>query len=850
MSIRTKLLLGYLTIALLTGTIGYLSFEATRTVRDEVARISEELLPGIEALDELRHAGERIVSYTGTLAFIRLEGDQARLAARKKEIADEKKAFSDALDRYRSLVEKGHPRERAYVEKIAAAGSAILATSDEVAARIDDYAPLGTFLELTERLDAADGAFVRAIHEALAHVTKELAEGEAHLASAIVRSFRTILLTSVTTIVLALVIGASISTYMSWRINRLKEVARLIGQGQFGTRIGDRSADELGELAAAFNGMAENLNGYRDELVKAKAYTEDILRSMFNSLIVVNPQYTIMTVNKSTCSLLGYAEEELVGKRLDRVLADGFLDAADMDRLREEGFASTLETRYRNKGGDLIPVEFSVSVLRDPAAAVTGLVCVASDISARKLAEEQISCLAYYDGITGLANRTLFEEHLEQAIVRADRDRPIFSLIFLDIDNFKQVNDTLGHRTGDLLLMEIASRLKGCLRKSDTLARPGESAPDYTLARLGGDEFTIINADIARAEDAGIVARRILQAVAEPMLIDGHELVVTASIGIAIYPLDSENAEDLVRSADMAMYSAKASGRNNYQFFTQAMNDAVLRRQAVETQLRRALAREEFVLHYQPQLDLRSGEVIGAEALVRWQHPEVGMVPPAEFIPLAEESGLILPLGEWVLRAACDQHRLWREAGCPPRKVAVNISGYQFKEQGFARKVAAILRQTGMNPRSLVLEITESILMQDTEKTIGTMNELKEMGIGLAIDDFGTGYSSLSYLSRFPLYALKVDRSFIKDVGSSPHAAAITSAIIAMARSLKLQVIAEGVETEEHLVFLRQLGCDQMQGYLLGAPLPAAEVAKLFAGDAGATADGLAACRRILDATR
>ncbi|CCO07442.1 EAL domain-containing protein [Desulforamulus hydrothermalis] len=443
------------------------------------------------------------------------------------------------------------------------------------------------------------------------------------------------------------------------------------------------------------------------------------------------------------------------------------------------------------------------------------------ELAERRRMEEILLHMAYHDALTDLPNRSLFNDRLAVAIAQAARHKKMLAVIFLDLDYFKVVNDTLGHDMGDLLLKGIAHRLTSLLRQGDT------------IARIGGDEFTILLNDINRPADASRVAQKIIDNLQEPWVIGNHEFHITTSIGIAIYPTDGRDVETLVKNADAAMYHAKEAGRNNFQFYTPAMNDKSLQRLELENNLRRALERDEFVVYYQPQVEIATGKIIGAEALVRWQHPHLGMIPPGQFIPVAEDTGLIIAIGEKVLRMACTQNKAWQDGGLPPIRVAVNLSPRQFLQQNFVDKVAQILKDTGMSPRWLELEITESLAMKDVELTEKTLLELRRMGITIAIDDFGTGYSSLSYLKRLPIDTIKIDRSFVWDLSTDPDDTSIVSTIIILAHNLKMKVVAEGVETQEQLNILRQQHCDGLQGYLFSGPLPPDELARLLAGDTG-----------------
>ena len=443
-----------------------------------------------------------------------------------------------------------------------------------------------------------------------------------------------------------------------------------------------------------------------------------------------------------------------------------------------------------------------------------------TDITERKQAEQRIEFLAYNDPLTGLPNRVLLEDRLAQAIAQAERKRNGLALVFMDLDNFKKINDSLGHAAGDALLKEVAARLKSCVRDTDT------------LSRQGGDEFVLILRDLHGAESSLPVLTKVMEKLQEPYVCEGNEISTSASLGVAVYPQDGSDFDILRKKADMAMYRAKEAGRNTYRFFDEAMDEEAVEHLLMRSGLRRAIERGEFVLHYQPQVDIASGRVIGAEALLRWEHPEFGLVYPDRFIPVAEDSGLIVPIGAWVIQEACRQTRRWQEAGLPELVMAVNLSAMQFRRGAIEDTVAQALADSGLMPALLELELTESILLQDVEQVMTSLQRLKQLGVQLAIDDFGTGYSSLSYLKRFDIDKLKIDRSFVRDLVSDPDDAAIVRAIIQMAHSLGLKVIAEGVETAELLLQLRSFGCDEAQGYHYARPMPAADFERFLASRA------------------
>jgi diguanylate cyclase (GGDEF)-like protein len=444
---------------------------------------------------------------------------------------------------------------------------------------------------------------------------------------------------------------------------------------------------------------------------------------------------------------------------------------------------------------------------------------IISNISDYKQAAEKVKYLSHHDTLTDLPNRYLFHDRLTQAIAYAEREKQMLAIVFLDIDNFKQINDTIGHKVGDQLLQGIADRLMIAMRKTDSIFRLSPEDSGNMVARLGGDEFTILLNDVRNIRDPAKAAQRILNVLSEPFVVGALKIFVTASIGIAVYPLDGKDIDTLLMNADVAMYQAKSQSRNSYQYYSESMNSFAIERFTVENKLRQALQHNEFMLFYQPQVDISTGGVIGVEALIRWLQPDLVLIKPGQFIPLAEETGLIIPIGEWVLRTACAEHRVWQKAGLTPLRVTVNVSGIQFRQNNFIEIVSGILRDTGFDPKFLQLELTESTIMQDSDNVIKKLHSLRDMGIQVAIDDFGTGYSSLSYLKRFPLSTLKIDYSFIKDIVSSANDRAIVSAIVNLAHNFNLRVIAEGVEKRKQLDFLRTCRCEGVQGYLICPPV-------------------------------
>jgi len=439
--------------------------------------------------------------------------------------------------------------------------------------------------------------------------------------------------------------------------------------------------------------------------------------------------------------------------------------------------------------------------------------------SVRK-SKKEIHRLAFYDALTDLPNRRLFGDRLQQAVESARRNNHLMAILFIDIDNFKRINDSFGHSIGDKLLRTVASQLVACLRRCDSVSRDYDEE-QVSVSRLGGDEFTVLLTHLQKAEDTARIAKRIIDAVSVPFLLGDEEVVVTPSIGISVFPYDGEGVEELVKNADTAMFHAKEKGKNNYQFYTNSMSATAFERLSMENALRKALDRNEFQVFYQPKIELRTNQAVGLEALLRWNHPDMGLVSPANFIPLAEESGLIIPIGEWVLRTVCEQMNSWQNAGMEPLRVSVNLSACQFRQAILGKLIRRILDETRVASEWLELELTESVIMDDIQTSSTMLRELKAMGVHISMDDFGTGYSSLSLLKRLPLDTLKIDQSFVRDITTDPDDAAIVDAIVSLAHNLRLRVIAEGVESQEQLEYLRSRSCDEVQGFLYSKPQPA-----------------------------
>jgi len=639
-------------------------------------------------------------------------------------------------------------------------------------------------------------------------------------------------------------------------LEELQRTTQRIAHRDFTSRVIVHSGDEFEQLAASFNTMADQLGRQFNALATAAEIDRAVLSATDATAIVdtilarirdVFPCSVVsvtLGVPDGAKSLISSIQDyENGGKRL--VARIGFRPAdvqslltgpgvleirgedsvppylEPMTELGAKSFVVLPLSYQRQLSGvialgerfDLVPSDEDREQMRrlaDQAAVALA--------NARML--DQVRELAYYDSLTGLPNRLSYKERLAYALEQASRNQRLVAAFFIDLDHFSRINDTLGHEVGDQLLRHVASRLRSCCREREDEVGPAVASLAPEVARLGGDEFTIIMAGLQEAQDAAKLARRILSSFAHPVRVGSHEIFINASIGIAIYPYDGEDIDTLLMHADTAMYKAKEQGGSSYQTYSKSMTTTALQRLTLENDLRRALDRKEFEVHYQPIVDAYTSTVVGAEALFRWRHPELGLLLPSEFIPIAEENGLIVPMGEWILENACVQNRAWQDAGLPRIRVSVNLSSRQLK-RSLIDTVSRALQVSGLEPRYLSLELTESVLVNHHKEGTDALHALRAMGLHLAVDDFGTGYSSFSYLKHFPLDTLKIDRSFIREIAVQPDDAAITTAIIAMGHALGLRVIAEGVETEAHLTLLQKQGCDEIQGYLVGRPVPA-----------------------------
>jgi diguanylate cyclase (GGDEF)-like protein/PAS domain S-box-containing protein len=595
-----------------------------------------------------------------------------------------------------------------------------------------------------------------------------------------------------------------------------------VAAGRFDYRVVLDRDDEYAELAATFNAMADAVDAQQRQLKEqlyGTARLAAIVESSDQAILGFTPDLVITSWNPGAVRLYGYTAEEAVGRTVSLLLPPHRVSGSSILHQVAAGERfSGYETEARTKDGRIIPVSVAASPIVDADGTVVGISSIAEDISKRKALEERLHHQAFHDPLTNLANRALLKDRLEHALARQARSGGLLGVVLLDLDDFKSINDSLGHRAGDELLVSVADRLRRCIREADT------------LARLGGDEFAILLEDLQDPQEAVAVAERIIEELSSRFAYEGRDFPVSASVGISLAEAGLATLDDVIRDADVAMYLTKSTGKGAFTVFEPGMHLAVKQRLQLKVDLAKAMGTDELSLHYQPIIDLPTGDVVGVEALARWQHPELGMVPPVEFIPVAEESGIIVPLGLWVLETACREVKGWQETGeaSPSMRISVNVSGRQLEDPRFVDHVGHVLETTGFDPSRLVLEITETVLVSRAEESLEQLRQLKRLGVQLAIDDFGTGYSSLSSLQQLPVDILKVDRSFVACLDGDDDQAAVARAVLSLGRTLQLQTVAEGVESLGQADELRRLECDMAQGYYFARPADAIRVTALL----------------------
>jgi diguanylate cyclase (GGDEF)-like protein/PAS domain S-box-containing protein len=691
-------------------------------------------------------------------------------------------------------------------------------TNTEETAWLTDSLSLSyPILRTEDQIGELHGAFLLDdLHAESAAFATDLANQEARSRHA---SYVWIGLGTFATLISYLLVVWSIARRQSIRVRALKEQAEKIRDADFGEPLIETRDDELGELASVFNDMRDRL---RDTTI-SRDYVDSILSGMNEAIIVTGTDGHIKRINRATTILLGYNENELLGTSIESIVDQDKTSSFDLkgtSQIPQEAF-------FESKFEEVIPVSYTCSVVAGQNGESEDRIYAAQNITERRRAEQRIRYLARIDALTKIPNRMQFQHLLQRSIARARRAGNPLCMFYIDIDHFKEINDTFGHLAGDATLETVAERL--------TAALPENSI----IGRLAGDEFAVMISNVGPEgvgrTDTDKLARSLLDRLADPFFVQGHEVFMTASLGIAYYPDDAANVIDLIRNADAALYSAKKAGGNVFAYYVPQMNEAAVERLMTKSKLKRAFERDELLVHYQPKYNIVTGEIIGAEALVRWELPDRGMILPADFIPIAEETNLIIDIGEWVLDKVCEDFQIWQRSVSSAGRVSVNLSLKQLKQANFINRISAILRGHEISPTSLELEITETTLMENPERTIRLLDQLYGLGLHLAIDDFGTGYSSLSALQQFPISTLKIDQSFVRDVATNPDDATLVGTIVQMGRNLNMDVVAEGVENEEQLSFLQRLDCTYVQGLLFGSPMSSDNYLELLLAQAEGT---------------
>lgn len=776
--IRLKILFGYLFLATLVLLIGLFGYRSTKEVGDKFDAAINQTQPVLQSLQDIRFAAVLLFSEAGKLA----PASEVSPASGVKRFGQ----LDEALGRYRDLVARYFPDEM-----------------DEAAEIAEKVEALETLLRTQSADEAAEALteLLEATEEAAAVELKEFVE----LQHGVKEEVRTqeLQIAGLATLAFFITLGGGslLASRIARPVAQLRDAVGRLGGGRLDARVSVDDRTEVGELAAAFNAMAEQL----ERSMVSREYVEDIVDSLAEGVIVVDDRGQIMRVNPAFRALYrGPADMAFAG----RPVRDFLPNHVPVNMLQEDVSQRWVEATMKTADGQECIVAMSSARLH-ARGATNSMVWLVRDITAKKRDEERLNFLARFDALTGLPNRTLLLDHLGQALARQLWKTTHTALLFCDLDRFKFVNDSLGHAIGDSLLQRVGERLRTCVRPGDV------------VARWSGDEFVILLNDIAHSDDVTIVAEKVVALLDRPIQVGPHEVYVTVSVGISLAPEHATLPDELVKCADMAMYVAKGDGKNTFRIYSLGMAERSRERLALENMLRAALQQGgQLQVHYQPQQRI-DGPLIGFEALVRWQHPELGLISPGSFLPAAEEAGLLASVDEVVLRLACAQARQWLDQGITSLCIAVNVSDPMFRRHDLLVLLASLLDDFALPPAAIEVELTEAIVMADVEHSLRVMHGLREIGIKLSVDDFGTGYSSLAHLKRCPIQMLKIDRSFIDEVITDPNDAAITEAITALAHKLGIEVIAEGVETDEQLAALRAIGCDAMQGYLLSRPLPA-----------------------------
>lgn len=792
--------------------VGYVDYRILKHTEDKVDIITEGIYPIVNALQEIRHYSQAsISSATETLLHITM-GDNIPTETHEKDHLRNKNdsiknitALQEATKKHLYLIRNDYfLTELATHKGIADVTQKIETLINEIFTLDEDNTSADKIRLLHNQLIQLNSEIDRGIEVAIKHEQLELSEHHEQIEELVELSLqKTMIITGVAFLVLLLLSGF-VNKNISRPLIRLRDATTNISKGSFDTRVNIASNDEVGDLANAINHMSEELG----KTTVSRDYVANVIRSMADALFVLDINGEIKRTNKATQQLLGFSKGELKNRNIADIVREIKNDQALFNSLMAQESFNRREAHLISKDGKSLSVYLTCSQLHDANGSQQGLVLLAQDVSSRKQAEQRLHYLANFDPLTGLSNRAMLFERLADAISQPLSDRRNVGLLLCGLDRFKLINDTLGHQCGDQLLKTIAQRLQQTIRSNDT------------VARIGGDEFAIVMPGITDPDEIKVMAERVIDSISGPMDLEEHEVFLSLSLGISLYPFDGVDPLTLLRSADIALCQSKDRGKNQFMYYADVSGTKSTDHLKLESDLQHAIERNELRVYYQPQIDIKQQKIISCEALVRWQHPTRGMVSPAEFLPAAEETGMIVDIGRWVLKTACADARQWVDAGHTDFKVAVNLSDQEFKHAGLLEHVGSSLRESGLSAANLELEITENIVMHSPKSAESIMHSIREMGIELSIDDFGTGYSSLSHLKRFPINTVKIDRSFVIDIVDNGDDKAIVEAILAIAKKMNLKVIAEGVENIEQQDFLNQNGCFVIQGFYYSPAIP------------------------------
>ena len=811
-----------LTFSLASGLIAIASFAGHRLLvgtENKVDVITEEISPAINSLQDIRYYSQTVISGASEMLMHTIMAHSSPLSTHAEEFQQAKKqnaeniaALKLATQKHKEIIQKFFTNERGQSEKLSLLTQKLTTLSKDIANLDASHSSDAEVIALHDKINTLNSTVIAAVEETLAREIRELEQRHDDIESLLKISLTKNIITTLVLFLIIILLWLFVAKKISKPIAKLRRATIDISKGSFDTRVEIGSNDEIGELAKAFNDMSEELG----KTTVSRDYVASVIRSMADALFVLDSKGDIKRVNKAARELLDYSRDEIKSKNIADIVPEIKNDQTLFSNLMAQESFNRREAHLISKDGQSLSVYLTCSQLHDADGKQQGLVLLAQDVSSRKQAEQRLHYLANFDPLTGLSNRAMLFERLADAISQPLADRRNVGLLLCGLDRFKLINDTLGHQCGDQLLKNIAQRLQRTIRSNDT------------VARIGGDEFAIVMPGITDPDEIKAMAERIIDSISGPMELAEHEVFLSLSLGISLYPFDGVDPLTLLRSADIALCQSKDMGKNQYMYYADVSGTKSTDHLKLESDLQHAIKRNELRVYYQPQIDIKQQKIISCEALVRWQHPSRGMVSPAEFLPAAEETGMIVDIGRWVLKTACADAKQWVDAGHSAIKVAVNLSDQEFKHTELLNYVANTLQETGLSATNLELEITENIVMHSPKSAESIMHNIREMGIELSIDDFGTGYSSLSHLKRFPINTVKIDRSFVVDIVDNEDDKAIVEAILEIAKKMKLKVIAEGVENIDQQNFLKQNGCFVIQGFYYSPAIPAEKFTALL----------------------